>query len=80
MVNSVCIIGLIFYKKKLNFYKILLHFSNKRFYKRKIILNQLYQNDTSKKLNSFFQNNLVDKMIFLSIFFNKDILRELIIL
>ena len=50
MVNSVCIIKLIFYK-------ILLHFSNKRFYKREIILNQLYQNDTHKKLNSFFQNN-----------------------
>ena len=50
MVNSVCIIKLIFYKS-------LLHFSNKWFYKREIILNQLYQNDTHKKLNSFFQNN-----------------------
>ena len=58
MVNFVCIIELIFYKKRdLIFTKVYYILEINDFVKRKIILNYLYQNDTNKKLNSFFQNN-----------------------
>ena len=58
MVNFVCIIELIFYKKRdLIFTKVYYILEINDFVKGKITLNYLYQNDTNKKLNSFFQNN-----------------------